>query len=216
MSERSIGIILRVRPLTETSLVVQWLTPDFGRLSTAAKGARRAKSAFRGKLDLFYVAEISFVRSRRSELHTLCEVALLENHRAFRQELGCLQQASYCAALIEQTTETETPLPHLFTLFKALLARLAMAPPQPRMVFAFELKLLQELGLGPDLAKSHLSPAGKKLVEELVQSDWDGVSQLKPAPAQVLELRQFLHGFLIYHLGKLPPGRSSALEAKAG
>ena len=32
------GVILRTRPLTETSLIVNWLTPNFGRLSTAAKG----------------------------------------------------------------------------------------------------------------------------------------------------------------------------------
>jgi DNA repair protein RecO (recombination protein O) len=66
MSERTIGLILRTRPFTETSLIVQWLTADFGRLSTIAKGARRTKSPFAGKLDLYYLAEFSFVRSRRS------------------------------------------------------------------------------------------------------------------------------------------------------
>ena len=34
-------MILRTRPLTETSLIVHWLTRDFGRISTVAKGARR-------------------------------------------------------------------------------------------------------------------------------------------------------------------------------
>ena len=114
MSERTTGVILRTRPLTETSLIVQWLTADFGRLSTVAKGARRPKSPFRGKLDLFYLAEFSFARSRRSELHVLCEVGLLETHALLRRELAHLQQASYCAALIEQTTETGTPIPTVF------------------------------------------------------------------------------------------------------
>src|SRR4051794_29454674 len=120
MSERTTGLILRTRPLTETSLIVQWLTSDLGRLSTVAKGARRPKSPFRGKLDLFYLAEFSFIRSRRSELHTLCEVGLLETHGRLRQELGYVRQAAYCAALIEQTTETETPLPSVFDLFRDL------------------------------------------------------------------------------------------------
>ena len=44
MEQRTSGLVLRTRPLTETSLIVQWLTPDFGRLSTVAKGARRSKS----------------------------------------------------------------------------------------------------------------------------------------------------------------------------
>src|SRR6185312_16938283 len=73
MDERATGIILRTRLLTDTSLIVHWLTPDCGRIATAAKGARRPKSPFRGKLDLFFEADFSFARSRRSELHILRE-----------------------------------------------------------------------------------------------------------------------------------------------
>src|SRR5881227_3010626 len=97
--ESAMGVILRTRPLTETSLIVQWLTRDHGRLATVAKGARRAKSVFRGKLDLFYSADFSFSRSRRSELHTLREVELQGTHPELRQDLARLQQACYGANL---------------------------------------------------------------------------------------------------------------------
>src|ERR1043165_6762795 len=103
MDERTSGLVLRTRPFTETSLIVNWLTPDLGRLSTVAKGARRPKSPFRGKLDLFYLADFTFQRSRRSELHTLCEVSVLELHEPLRRELAHLQQAAYGAALVEQS-----------------------------------------------------------------------------------------------------------------
>ena len=53
MIESATGLILRIRPLTETSLIVHWLTPEFGRVATVAKGARRPKSPFAGKLDIF-------------------------------------------------------------------------------------------------------------------------------------------------------------------
>ena len=118
------GLILRTRPFTETSLIVEWLTPQFGRIRTVAKGARRSKSPFRGKLDLFYEADLSFSRSRRSELHTLCEVGLRDPHAALRGELAYVQQASYGAALIEQTTETGTPLPEIFKLMQSFLNHL--------------------------------------------------------------------------------------------
>src|SRR5438093_8866212 len=164
MVERTQGLILRTHPLTETSLIVRWLTPDAGRIATAAKGARRPRSPFRGKLDLFYLAEFSFARSRRSDLHNLCEISLLETHSALRQELSYLQQAAYCAALIERTTETEAPIPAVFNLFRALLGQLPLTPPQPRTVFAFELKMLKELGLEPDVTKTNLSPATRQLL----------------------------------------------------
>src|SRR5206468_11240639 len=93
MIANATGLILRTRPLTETSLIVHWLTPNFGRLATVAKGARRPKSPFRGQLDLFYLADFSFYRSRRSDLHILREVSLRDTNAALRQDLDRLQQA---------------------------------------------------------------------------------------------------------------------------
>ena len=125
---RTTGLVLRIRPLTETSLIVQWLTRDFGRLATVAKGARRPKSPFRGQLDLFYLTDLSFARSSRSALHTLRETRLLESHAGLRSELIYLQQASYCAALIEQTAEPEAPMPAVFESFCGLLEQLPKHP----------------------------------------------------------------------------------------
>src|ERR1051325_540311 len=128
MEERTTGMILRTRPLTETSLIVQWLTPDLGRIATIAKGARRPKSPFRGKLDLFYEADFSFGRSRKSELHNLREIVLHDTHAKLREDLGWIQQASYAAAFIEQTTETETPLPEIHGLMTSLVQQLCERP----------------------------------------------------------------------------------------
>src|SRR5271154_3765098 len=105
MTESATGIVLRTRPLTETSLIVQWLTPNFGRIATVAKGARRHKSPFLGKLDLFYVADFSFSRSRSSDLHNLREASLRETHGALREDILKLQQAAYAANFIAQATE---------------------------------------------------------------------------------------------------------------
>jgi len=214
MIETATGVILRTRPLTETSLIVQWLTPTLGRIATVAKGARRSKSPFRGKLDLFYLADFSFSRSRRSELHTLSEVSLHETHSALRREFGYLRQASYCAALIEQATETETPLPGLFELMMGMLAHLPAQPPDPQTVLAFELKLLAALGLSPMLEQSKLTVGAQRLAEWLTKNDWPGSGRLRSSRGQVTELRQFLHGFLIFHLGKIPRGRAGALEER--
>jgi DNA repair protein RecO (recombination protein O) len=211
--ERTTGVVLRTRPLTDTSLIVQWLTPDQGRLATVAKGARRPKSPFRGQIDLFHLAELSFARSRRSDLHTLREVRLLESHAALRPELAYLQQASYCAALIEHTTETETPLPALYAQFTGLLGELPRHPARPGTIFAFEMKLLDDLGLRPDLARTELSAGARQLLERFAVEDWAVLFRLRLSAAQEAEIQKYLHGFLIYHLDKLPRGRSEALGA---
>jgi DNA repair protein RecO (recombination protein O) len=212
MDERSTGLILRTRPLTETSVIVQWLTPDLGRIATVAKGARRPKSPFRGKLDLFYEADFSFARSRKSELHTLREVMLRETHSDLRNELGWIQQASYCAAFIEQTTETETPLSEVHSLMAGLLSNLSERAPVPRTVFAFELKMLERLGMQPDFEDSHLPPGTRELARTLSTAGWEMIGRVKLSDDQTDQLKRFLHGFLIYHLGKLPRGRAAALQ----
>ena len=204
MIQSTTGLILRTRPLTETSLIVNWLTPDLGRISTVAKGARRPRSAFAGQLDLFYAADFSFQRSRRSDLHTLHEIKLRETHPALRHELACLQQAVYCSKLIEQATEPETPLPAVYDLLDALLTHLPKQAPQPQTLFAFEIKLLHELGLAPDMSQSQLTPGTRRIVGAFSAGAWPAVARLKLSEAQVRELRNFLHSFLIFHLGRIP------------
>jgi DNA repair protein RecO (recombination protein O) len=207
------GIILRTRPLTETSLIVHWITSDLGRMSTVAKGARRAKSPFRGKLDLFYQADFSFQRSRRSELHLLREASLRTTHPALRRDLDYLRQAAYAAALVEQTTETETPLDGIFELFRDLLTQLPANPANPLTVLSFELCLLERLGQSPDFAASRLSAGSVELAQSLCGQGAPLDSQ--PGVEQLRELRRFLHGFLTQHLGRVPSSRTPALLTPA-
>ena len=211
--EKTIGLILRTRLLTETSLIVQWLTPDLGRVATVAKGARRNSSAFRGKLDLFYLAEFSFARSARSELHNLREVMLRDIHAPLREDFSKLHQVSYASGLIEQTTETETPVPEIYELMLGFVRHLVAHPSGASTLLALELKMLDLLGQGPDLAETNLTPGARQVGAHLLANDWDAIARLKPSTAQAAELGQFLHGFLIFHLGKLPRGRAEALHA---
>jgi DNA repair protein RecO (recombination protein O) len=211
MIQKATGFILRTRPLTETSLIVHWLTPDFGRIATVAKGARRPKSPFLGKLDLFYEADFSFSRSRHSDLHLLREAVLRATHAELRADILKLRQAAYAAAFIEQATETETPLPAVFELLRGFLDCLCRQKPAAQLIFALELKLLRELGLNPDLRKTDLTAGAKQIVRAFLKNGWQASLHLKLARAQTAELRQFLHGFLIFHLGRLPAGRAAAL-----
>ncbi len=106
----------------------------------------------------------------------------------------------------------ETPLPVVFELLMGLLRHLPGQRPQARSVFAFELSLLNELGLKPDLQKTRLNAGTRQVVKALVESDWPTLGRLRLSEAQAAELRQFLHGFLIFHLGKIPAGRAAALR----
>jgi DNA repair protein RecO (recombination protein O) len=211
MVQSASGLILRIRPFTETSLVVQWLTPGAGRIATIAKGALRAKSAFRGKLDVFFLADFSFNRSQRSELHTLREVVPRETHPGLRQDLARLQQAAYAATLIEQATETETPIPEVYDLMVSTLQQALSFPSVALTIFAFELRFLELLGMGPAPADLALPLGTLELVKALQCKDWKFIARLQASADQIADLDRFLHDFILFHLGRVPKGRRAAI-----
>jgi hypothetical protein len=43
-------------------------------------------------------------------------------------------------------------------------------------------------------------------------SDWTALARLKLSRDQITGLRQYLHGFLVYHLGKVPVTRSRSVK----
>ncbi len=211
MHERDTGVILRVHPLTETSLIVHWLGREQGRIGTVAKGARRPKSSFRGKLDLYYLGTFTFARSRRSELHPLCEMELLDPHEPLRHDVGWLQQAAYAAALIEQTTETGTPMPEIFELCLDFLRHLPAQAKTPRTIFAFEVKLVALLGFQPDWTQQSLKPGTRALLERLGNADWPEISRLQFSAAQAAEAGSFLNQFLGQCFEQVPKKRAAAV-----
>ena len=114
MTETTPAFLLRTIKLTDTSLIVTWFTQAHGKLKTVAKGARRPKSPFAGKLDLFFGCEITFLRSMKSELHILKEVVLRDPFEGLRENYRRTQLAAYFVELIELVTEPEHPVPELY------------------------------------------------------------------------------------------------------
>jgi DNA repair protein RecO (recombination protein O) len=145
--ETSAAILLRKIKLTETSLIVTWLTKEHGKVKTVAKGALQPKSRFAGRLDLFFECEIQFARSRKSDLHILREVVLTAAHAEVRNEYSNVSLASYFVELIELVTEAEHPEPLLFALFQRALGYLGGNKATPAALLHFENELVRILGI---------------------------------------------------------------------
>lgn len=123
-----------------------------------AKGARRPRSPFGGKLDLFFEAEISIVRSRKSDLHTLTEVVLKNTFAGIRSNYLRTQTAAYFVELIEICTERDHHEPELFGLLRRAFGYLDANEPTPRAVAHFETELARIAGVH-DASKLKADPA---------------------------------------------------------
>jgi DNA repair protein RecO (recombination protein O) len=156
--ESTTAILLRKRQFSDTSLIVSWCTELFGCIQTIARGARRPKSPFAGKLDLFFEAEISIVRSRKSDLHTLTEVVLKNPFAGIRSNYLRTQTAAYFVELIEICTERDHREPELFMLLHRAFGYLDTNDPTPRAISHFETELARIAGVH-DQKKLKADPA---------------------------------------------------------
>src|SRR3989454_8195088 len=156
--ESTAAILLRKRKFSDTSLIVSWCTESLGCVQTVAKGARRAKTPFAGKLDLFFEAEISIVPSRKSDLHTLTEVVLRNPFAGIRRNYLRTQTAAYFVELIEICTERDHREPELFALLRRAFGYLDANDPNLRAISHFETELARIAGVH-DAKKLKNNPA---------------------------------------------------------
>src|ERR1700745_2631999 len=147
LMESTAAILLRKRKFSDTSLIVSWCTESFGCIQTIAKGARRAKSPFAGRLDLFFETEIQIARSRRSTLHTLTEVVVKNPFAGIRSNYLRTQTAAYFVELIEICTERDHREPELFALLRRAFGYLDANDPNLRAVSHFETELARVAGV---------------------------------------------------------------------
>ena len=145
--ESTAAILLRKRTFSDTSLIVSWCTESLGCVQTIAKGGRRAKSPFAGKLDLFFETEIQIARSRKSSLHTLTEVVLRNPFAGIRRNYLRTQTAAYFVELVEICTERDHHEPELFSLLRRAFGYLDANDPVLRAVSHFETELARIAGV---------------------------------------------------------------------
>ena len=145
--ESTAAILLRKRKLSDTSLIVSWCTESLGCIQTVAKGARRSKSPFAGKLDLFFEAEIQIARSRKSNLHTLTEIALRNPFGGIRKNHLRTQTAAYFVELIEICTESDHHEPELFALLRRAFGFLNEHDATTKAISHFETELARIAGV---------------------------------------------------------------------
>ena len=155
MISKTLAIPLRIFPFSNTSRIAVWLSPDFGRFATLAKGAMRPASPLLGQFDLFSTSEVLFYHKEGRLLHTLKECSLLVPRAAFRSDFRACALASYAASLFDRLLPFGPADPALYALYESALDAFSARSPGPAALPRFELDLLRLLGHAP--AFSHCS-----------------------------------------------------------
>jgi hypothetical protein len=139
-------------------------------------------------------------------------VKLINTHSSLHQDIKRLQLLAYATRLLEKCTEPEHPLPGIHAIISTLLTHLDTHPVRPALVYAFEIKLLNELGFNPPLTDDRLSEESAKLMEQLSVLNWASITELKPNRSGAEKLSKFLEEFIQHNLEHAPKGRSQLLS----
>ena len=134
--------VLRTIPFTESSLIVETFSRNYGRLNLLAKGARRSKSKFRGLLRPFQRLFLSW--SGKGDVPVVTAVNECDSVLETKGEnFYC---ASYVNELIMRSLHFHDPHPQLFDICMEALSALSKLDDKSSVLRIFEKHLLKELG----------------------------------------------------------------------
>ena len=185
------GLVLWEMPLKETDKLLTILTPQHGKLTVRARGARRNKSRIAAASQLLAYSEMKlFVYKDHC---TLDEAGSLAQFWNIRSDLALLALGSYFAELTRLVADADAPNAGLLSLLlNGLYALDTLQKPAPLVKAAFELRLLALSGYEPALSACAVcgNPAPETpmlhLTEGLLHCGSCAVKTLYPGPSAPL------------------------------
>jgi len=168
-SVKTEAVVLRTIRYGEADRVLHLYTRDRGRVAAMAKGVRRTRTRFGGRLEPYFRIAVVLYEGR-SELLTVTSAETVDPHARLRADVHALDAAGRACDAVARLFETAEPHPavyHLLCNELALLDRGAGGPESAATranQLAFRLKLLLAAGLAPQLtacascgAREHLT-----------------------------------------------------------
>ncbi len=147
---RSKGIVLRSIRYGEADRILDLYTAERGLVSTIAKGIRRTKSRFGGRLEP--LSCVDFLAYEGRTLDTVTQVEVLRSFRGVREDLARLEAAGSMVAVVRALSGGDEADRRLFNLlYHALDALEAREGDYEAIRSAFALKLSTLAGYAPQL-----------------------------------------------------------------
>jgi DNA repair protein RecO (recombination protein O) len=136
--------ILHTRPYRDTSMLVDFLTPEFGRVTAVARGVRSRKTPKRNLLNPFTRLLISY--QGKTDLKLLTHFEAEGSH--FTLTAKHLFSGFYLNELLVRLLPELDAHPELYSLYEQSLQALNLQQDLEPILRHFELQLLDALGYG--------------------------------------------------------------------
>jgi DNA repair protein RecO (recombination protein O) len=148
---RDEGVVLKTIKLGEADRIVTLFTREHGKVRAVAKGIRKTKSRFGGRLEPFTRAELLIYKGRK-DLDTITQVDIIDSFDAARRDYELLGAASAMAELVEKITPDREGAFSTYALLIGGLRALTMNK-TATVLPSFLIKLLSVSGYHPELKR---------------------------------------------------------------
>ena len=147
------AVVLRGIRYGEADRILHLYTPERGRVSAIAKGVRRAKSRFGGRLEPFFRLNLVLYQGK-SDLMTVTSAETIAGHPRLREHGASLDGAARACDAVSRMFGEGEPHSGVYHLLANQLALLDREPDRATRAnaLAFRLKLLLAAGFAPHLA----------------------------------------------------------------
>jgi DNA repair protein RecO (recombination protein O) len=209
------AIVLRKMRYGEADSILHLYSRDFGRIGAIAKGVRRSKSRFGGRLEPFFRLEL-ILHEGRGELMTITSAETLDGYPDLRTRAESIDAASKLGDYVLRLLDDRERNQPAYNLITNMLALLDTDPRASRKEtsLAFRAKMLLASGFAPELGSCvhcgstedlvAFSPSGGGLTcrdcREPGDFDFDGAAH------------EFLTGAIAAPLADAPGAEPSALR----
>lgn len=149
--QKSEAIVLKTYPCRETSLIVNFFTKDFGKISGLIKGVRSNPQRYGGLPLVFAQHLVIFYDTPKKELYLISQCDAQEQFLPIRASLEKTNYAAYLIELLDAVTFARDKNEGLFELMLVSLKALCADFSTKKIARIFEIRLLNLSGFKPHL-----------------------------------------------------------------
>lgn len=144
------GIILRTMDYGEGNKIITIFTPEIGKVSVMARGAKKLKSRHAAATQLFTHAEFILYK-QQGQMGTLNQAEIVDAHQSLREDLFQSAYSSYLAEMVDRMLGDEEGSSYLFEQLSASLRAIEEGKDMQIIVHIFEMKMFEFTGYLPNV-----------------------------------------------------------------
>lgn len=146
------AIVLRKMRYGEADSILHLFSREHGRVGAIAKGVRRSRSRFGGRLEPFFRLEL-VLHEGRGDLATITSAETLDGYASLRSRAGSIDAAAKTGDFVLRLLDERERNEPAYNLLANMLGLLDTDPSASRLevLLAFRAKLLLAAGFSPEL-----------------------------------------------------------------